>query len=113
MVIWKEALYVAGISPKKQKRIMKSIEKMRPVKDVYLITAPSNERNCLEYVKANQMLQPYFRKREVNVYGLAGSESAAQELAAAMVCGTYAATGTFSVIPYLETRCKSEAGDGS
>ena len=34
MVIWKEALYVAGIPEKRQKRIMKSIEKKRPVKDV-------------------------------------------------------------------------------
>jgi len=113
MVIWKEALYVAGIPEKRQKRIMKSIEKKRPVKDVYLITAPSNEMNCLEYVKANQMLQPYYREREVVVYGMAGSEEAAQELAAAMVCGTYAATGEFSVIPYLEARSRGEAGGSS
>ena len=53
MVVWKEALYVAGIPEKKQKRIMKSIEKRRPVKGVYLVTAPSNETNCLEYVKKN------------------------------------------------------------
>lgn len=104
---------MAGVPQKKQKRIMKSIEKRRPVKDVYLITAPSNEMNCLEYVKANQMLQPYYREREVVVYGMAGSEEAAQELAAAMVCGTYAATGEFSVIPYLEARSRGEAGGSS
>ncbi len=112
MVIWKEALYVAGIPEKRQKRIMKSIEKKRPVKDVYLVTAPSDERNCLEYVNANQMLQPYFRKKEVAVYGLAGSEEAAQELAAAMLCDTYLATGEFRVIPHLE-RKSGKAGDGS
>ena len=112
MVIWKEALYVAGIPEKKQKRIMKSIEKKRPVKDVYLVTAPSDERNCLEYVGANQMLQPYFRKKEVVVYGLAGSEAAAQELAAAMLCDTYLATGEFRVIPHLE-RKRGKAGDGA
>lgn len=112
MVIWKEALYVAGIPEKRQKRIMKSIEKKRPVKDVYLVTAPSDERNCLEYVKANQMLQPYFRKKEVVVYGLAGSEEAAQELAAAMLCDTYLATGEFRVVSHLE--CKNgKAGDGA
>ena len=112
MVVWKEALYVAGIPEKKQKRIMRSIEKKRPVKDVYLVTAPSNEQNCLEYVKANQMLQPYFKKREVVVYGLAGSEAAAQELAAAMLCDTYMATGEFRVIPHLESK-NGKAGDGS
>ena len=53
MVIWKEALYVAGIPQKKQKRIMHAIERKRPVGDVYLITAPSNQENCLEYMKAN------------------------------------------------------------
>ena len=65
MVVWKEALYVAGIPEKRQKRIMKSIEKKRPVKDVYLLTAPSNEENCLEYVMANQMLQPYYRTEKL------------------------------------------------
>ncbi len=110
MVIWKEALYVAGIPEKRQKRIMKSIEKKRPVKDVYLITAPSNETNCLEYVKANQILQPYYRKKEIEVYGLAGGEAAAQELAAAMLCDTYLATGEFRVIPHLETKY-GKAGD--
>jgi len=112
MVIWKEALYVAGIPEKRQKRIIKSIEKKRPVKDVYLVTAPSDERNCLEYVKANQMLQPYFRRKEVVVYGLAGSEEAAQELAAAMLCDTYLATGEFRVVPHLEHK-GGKAGDGS
>lgn len=113
MVIWKEALYVAGIQPKKQKRIMKSIEKQRPVKDVYLVTAPSNEANCVEYVKANQLLQPYYRTKEIEVYGLAGNEEAAQELVAAMLCGTYVATGAFRVIPYLEERNRGEAGDSA
>ena len=110
MVIWKEALYVAGIPEKKQKRIMKSIEKKRPVKDVYLIMAPSNEVNCLEYMKANQILQPYYRKKEIAVYGLAGGEAAAQELAASMLCDTYLATGDFRVIPHLERKC-GKAGD--
>lgn len=112
MVVWKEALYVAGISEKRQKRIMKAIGKKHPVKDVYLVTAPSNEANCLEYVKANQLLQPYYRGREIVVYGLAGSEGAAQELAAAMLCDTYMATGEFRVIPYLEQK-SSKAGDDS
>ena len=112
MVVWKEALYVAGISEKRQKRIMKSIGKKRPVKDVYLITAPSNKENCLEFMKANQMLQPYYRKREIVVYGLAGSEEAAQELAATMLCDTYIATGGFQVIPHLEQR-GGKAGDSA
>lgn len=111
MVVWKEALYVAGIPQKKQKRIMKAIEKKHPVKGVYLVTAPSNEENCLEYVKANQILQPYFREKEIVVYGLAGSEEAAQELVASMLCGTYAATGDFRVIPYLEKRNRGKAGE--
>lgn len=111
MIVWKEALYVAGIPPKKQERIIRAIKRKRLVRGVYLITAPSNQKNCLEYMKANQILQPYYRKREIKVYGLAGSEEAAQELAAAMLCGTYAATGAFEVIDYLEHRSRSEAGD--
>lgn len=113
MIVWKEALYVAGIPQKKQKRIMRAIEKKRPVRGVYLITAPSNEKNCLEYMKANQILQPYYRKKEIEVYGLAGSEEAAQELAASMICGTYAATGNFKVIAYLEQQNGGKAGDST
>ncbi|MCH5273489.1 MAG: hypothetical protein J1E35_07430 [Lachnospiraceae bacterium] len=111
MIVWKEALYVAGIPPRKQKRIIRAIKRRRLVRGVYLITAPSNRKNCLEYMKANQILQPYYRKREIKVYGLAGSEEAAQELAASMVCGAYAATGSFAVIDYLERRRQDKAGD--
>lgn len=104
MVVWKESLYCAGISEKKQKRIMRAIGKKRLVKRAYLITAPSNPKNKLEFLPANQLLLPYFKKREISVYGLAGSEEDAKELAAAMVCSTYAATGTFDVIAYLESK---------
>ncbi len=78
------------------------------MRGVYLITAPSNRKNCLEYMKANQILQPYYKEKEIEVYGLAGSEEAAQELAAAMLCGTYAATGGFAVVDYLEYRGREE-----
>lgn len=113
MIVWKEALYVAGIPQKKQKRIMRALEKKRPVRDVYLITAPSNEKNCLEYMKANQILQPYYRKKEITVYGLAGGEEAAKELVVSMICGTYLATGEFRVISYLDGLSGSKAGDSA
>lgn len=112
MVVWKETLFWAGISEKKQKRIMRAIGKRRPVGKIYLITAPSNPENKLDLLQANQLLQPYYKKREVLVYGLAGSEEDAQELAASMVCGTYAATGTFDVVGYLNIR-QGKAGDSA
>lgn len=112
MVVWKELLYCAGISEKKQKRIMRAIGKRRPVRKVYLITAPSNPENKLDLLQANQLLQPYYKKMEVCVYGLAGSEEDAKELAAAMVCSTYAATGTLDVVGYLNVR-QGKAGDSA
>lgn len=113
MIVWKEALYVAGIPQKKQKRIMRAVEKGHPVRDIYLIIAPSNEKNCLEYMKANQMLQPYYQKREVSVYGLAAGEEAAKELVVSMLCVTYLATGGFQVIPYLDRFSSAKAGDSA
>lgn len=113
MIVWKEVLYVAGIPQKKQKRIMRALEQKRSVRDVYLITAPSNEKNCLEYMKANQILQPYYEKKEITVYGLAGGEEAAKELVASMICGTYLATGEFQVISYLDRKSSGEAGDSA
>ena len=112
MVVWKEELFCAGISEKKQKRIVRAIGKKRPVGKVYLITAPSNPENKLDLLQANQLLQSYYKNREVCVYGLAGSEEDAMELAAAMVCGTYAATGSFDVIGYLEI-LQGKAGDSA
>lgn len=113
MIVWKEALYVAGIPHKKQNRIIRALEKGHPVRDVYLITAPSNEKNCLEYRKANQILQPYYRKKKITVYGLARGEEAAQELAVSMICGAYLATGEFQVISYLNRKSSGEAGDSA
>ena len=111
MVVWKDALYTAGLTPKKQKRVIRAINRKRPVRNVYLITAPSNKGNCLEYMKANQILQPYYKKRELIVYGLAGSEGEAQELVASMLCGTYLATGAFSVVEYLDSKDGGKAGE--
>ena len=42
---------------------------------------------------------------------MVGSEEAAQELTAAMLCDTYLATGEFHVVPHLEQK-NSKAGDG-
>lgn len=109
MVVWKDTLYVAGISPRRQKRIKRAIQRRRPVRNVFLFTAPSNAANTLEFFSANELLQPIYQKKTVTVYGMAGGKDAAEELAASMICGTYASTGGFSVIPFLESReCKKE-----
>lgn len=106
MIVWKDCLYFAGISPKKHERIKKALDKRRPVHNVFLITAPSNSENCLEFFSANTLLQPHYKNRDVVVYGVAKNADLAEELAATMVCSTYAATETFDVIGYLERRTK-------
>lgn len=112
MIVWKERVYCKGISPKRQKRVMHALDKRRPVRSIYLIVAPSNPENCLEYMQANLLLQPYYKKRDVIVYGMAPDEATVQELAATMVCSAFATNGDFNIVGYLDSKNR-KAGDSA
>lgn len=110
MIILRGALCTAGIPEKKKKKYLRALKLQRPVKQVYLITAPKNKANLLEYFRGDQIRQKGNRRRKIPVYGIAGDEESAKELTACMICGTFAATGGFLVTDFLEQRAGSKAG---
>ena len=103
MVIWSEKLYVGEQAEKNYKKIKKKIEQGKLVTDVFLITKPSNENNLFDILPARELLFPYYKKRELLVYGLAKGKDEAKELLLQMLQEIYQAMGGLYCKEYFKS----------
>ncbi|MDF2610132.1 MAG: hypothetical protein K0R92_1606 [Lachnospiraceae bacterium] len=102
MIKWAKNLYLGDtINPKKKDRIMKSIETGKFTFEVYCILFASNPENLFDIMNANELLFPYYSKKELYVVGLALSRIEAFELVKEMIDQVYRETGSFSVRDYF------------
>ena len=60
--------------------VIKKLNKNRPVKGTYILSPAENGVDPLEFFDSIQLMQPFYRERELFVLGLAGSEDEAIEL---------------------------------
>ncbi len=103
MVIWSEKLYIGEQAKKKEKKIKKKIENGKLVTDVFLITKPSNESNLFDILPTVELLFPYYKKRELLVYGLAKGKDEAKELLLMMLEDIYQETGGLYCKEYFKS----------
>lgn len=103
MVIWSEKLYVGEQAQKNEKKLKKKIEKGKLVTDVFLITKPSNESNLFDILPTAELLFPYYKKRELLVYGLAKGKEEAKELLLLMLEDIYQETGGLYCKEYFKS----------
>ena len=54
---WYKKLYLGDNIKKKEKKIIRRVERGKPVGDIYLITLASNPENLLDIFRANMLLQ--------------------------------------------------------
>ena len=80
MIVWSEKLYIGEQAGKNSEKLKKKLEAGKLVPDVYLIARPSNEENLFDILPAKELLFPYYKKREVYVYGMAKGMEEAEEL---------------------------------
>ena len=104
MVIWSEKLYIGEQAEKNVKKIKNKIEQGKLVIDVFLITKPSNENNLFDILPTAELKFPYYKKRELLVYGLAKGKDEAKELLLKILEDIYQETGGL----YCEEYFKSE-----
>ena len=57
MLKWYKKLYIGDNAKKKADVYMRKIDQGRFLFDIYLITLASNEKNLLDIISANQLLQ--------------------------------------------------------
>lgn len=98
MIIWAKKLYLSeNIDAKKQVKIMKSIEKGNLNFEVYCIMFASNPNNLFDIINVNELLFPYYSRKEIYILGVATSRIQAFELVKDILYDIYKETGGFAV----------------
>jgi len=102
MIKWISTLYFSdNIKKHKQKKLMKDVEKGKLTFEVYSITLAMNEENLLDIINANELLFPYYQRKEIYVIGLAKSREEAKLLAVDILMDMYKETGGFKAREYF------------
>lgn len=106
MVIWYEHLYYKNCGGRQakewRKKITKRLEQKKPMFPIYCVCLASNPSNLLDIMNVNELLLPYYQKRNVVIIGLAGNRSEAMELASRIVLEVYEKTGDFNIRSFVE-----------
>lgn len=106
MLRWYENLYVSERASKKLKRTISRINRRKITPEIYVLTFPSNDKNIMDIVPTNVLLQRMVRKRCPEIIGIAKGKEDALKLMQTIVMETYENTGDFCVKEYLENRRK-------
>ena len=92
MIVWSEKLYIGEQAEKKCKKIQKKLENGKAVMGYFLITKPSNDKNLFDILPTKELLFPYYKKQNLEVYGLAKGKEEAEELVVSMLEDIYRET---------------------
>lgn len=101
MVEWYKDLYLDGITKGQVERLKFYIEKEKVQFPVFCITLASNHENLLDIMNVNELLFPYYKKKQILILGLASSRQQAKIMAAGMIDKVYQQTGGFDVRNYF------------
>ena len=109
-MIWYEDLYVGESIVHKTKKIKWKICHNAGQLNIYVITLATNERNLLDIIPAQELMQKSYPKKGLFVVGLAKGYDEALEVAASIVDEVYHQTGAFAIRSYLVKKCQSGEG---
>lgn len=102
MIKWAEKLYLSEeIKQNKLNKLKKVIEKGKVTFEIYCITIASNTDNLFDIINANELLFPYYERKDMYIIGLAESKLEAKLLVKDMLLEVYNNTGGFKVREYF------------
>lgn len=78
------------------------MEKGKVLLSVYCIALATNENNLLDIYSTNDLLFPYYKRREITVVGLASSKESAVELVVTIINDVYHQTGKLDVRTFFQ-----------
>lgn len=113
MLKWYKKLYIGDNAKKKADVYMRRINQGKISFDIYLITLASNEKNLLDIISANQLLQKTVRRRCPMIVGLANGYGEAVELVQQIAEETYHRQNDADIRRYLKERLIEENEDGA
>jgi hypothetical protein len=102
MIRWADKLYLSeDIRQKKLFKLKKIIEKGKLTFEIYCITLASNPDNLFDIINVNELLFPYYERKDMYILGLADSKIEAKLLVKDMLLEIYTETGDFKVREYF------------
>ena len=100
---WYENLYMGKTAAQKQYKLLRRISKKR-LNNAYLITLPSNDNNLLDIYAYPELMQKYYRTREIIVVGMACGRDEALEVTQDIIMDVYRKSGSFNVSDFIQKR---------
>lgn len=106
---WYDDLYVGeSIIHKTNKIKWKILHNAGQIR-IYVITLASNDKNLLDIIPSQELMQKGYPKRDLYVVGLAKGYDEAVEVAASIIDEVYRQTGAFEVASYLREKKRRKA----
>ncbi len=112
-MIWYEDLFVGeSITPRKKKRIIRSVRRRSPFNGAYILALASNPDNLIDIIPAKELHQRAYPCRRMFIIGLAGDYEEALSLAGGIVGGIYAVQGDFRLREFFRGQAHRRREDG-
>ncbi|HIS25640.1 MAG TPA: hypothetical protein IAA57_01855 [Candidatus Pullilachnospira intestinigallinarum] len=107
---WYKKLYLGDNVKKKEKKIIRRVERGKPVGNIYLITLALNPDNLLDIFRANLLLRKPLAGMCPMIVGIAEGYQEAVELVRRLVEETWNSRQDTDVRGYLQSRLEEAAG---
>ena len=104
MIVWSEKLYIGGQAETHYETVRKKLDAGKTVPGFFLITEPSNQSNLFDILPAEELRFPYYKRREILVYGIAKGKTEAEELVVSMLQDVYCETDGLCCKEYFKTK---------
>lgn len=100
-VLWYRNLYTGEKADKHRKKIQWKLKHRVGTVRVFLLTMPTNENNSLDILNAAYLKQPYYRKKEIRVVGIAVTYEEATQVLLRIVEEVYKSTNGMDIKGFL------------
>lgn len=92
MIFWNPRLLRDAEVSGKEKEIAAAIRQNIRQEDIYGILLPQNPANLFDIIHVNELLFPYYKKKELYLVGLAKGRESAVEMVCNMIAEAYRET---------------------
>lgn len=100
-------LIISKSLEKNKKKIFFKI-KMRKIKlRLYCIAFPTNKQNLLDIYNYNELLEPYYKKKDIHIIGLAKTKKEAINIVLDIIKEVYEETNGFDIEKYFLEKNKN------
>lgn len=103
-ILWYRKLYVGENADRHIRKIKWKLRHGVGTLRVYLLTMPSNSRNSLDIINAAYLQQPYYKRQQMKVIGIAMSYEEALQVLQQIVTEVYQETHQMDIKGYIESK---------